>query len=337
MKRYLMIITIFTLILLSIINTYARCLLNAKQISLDIELNSININPNINEKKSILVGEFRPLQLAQLMNINENTPLLNPHDCDPTGEPLIFTGDVYPSKAGNTPHGTGMITTGIDNLYFYLIASGEEENMKLPTTNGSNYIYKYKDGMTLKDIGKISVYLYQEGILPSGKVLRPRKIAMLQTLAGTELIRIKTKNNYTIKTQTCSTTTPRPMVDFGRVKSYLFKGIGSTAGNAGFNIEIKCTESVKPKITFSGEKINYAPDSIIQLNNPNSKNTAKGVGIQILYMGTTPVSLENPLVFGYAATNVTYKLPFTARYYQTDEKITGGKANATAYFTIQYE
>ncbi|NHB86219.1 fimbrial protein [Photorhabdus tasmaniensis] len=337
MKRYLMIITIFTLILLSITDTYARCLLNARQISLDIELNSVNINPNINEKKSILVGEFRPLQLAQLMNINENTPLLNPHDCDPTGEPLIFMGDVYPSKPGNTPHGTGMITTGIDNLYFYLIASGEKENMKLPTTSGSNYIYKYKDGMTLKDIGKISVYLYQAGMLPSGQVLRPRKIAILQTFTGTELIRIKTKTNYTIKTQTCSTTTPRPMVDFGRVNSSLFKGIGSTAGNAGFNIEIKCTKSVKPKITFSGEKVNYAPDSIIQLNNPDSKNTAKGVGIQILYMGTTPVSLESPLVFGYATANTTYTLPFTARYYQTDEKITGGKANAIAHFTIQYE
>ncbi|WP_445374074.1 fimbrial protein [Photorhabdus tasmaniensis] len=335
MKHYLIIITIF--ILINIKDTYARCLLNARQISLDIELNSVNINPNINEKKSILVGEFRPLQLAQLMNINENTPLLNPHNCDPTGEPLIFMGDVYPSKPGNTPHGTGMITTGIDNLYFYLIASGEEENMKLPTTSGSNYIYKYKDGITLKDIGKISVYLYQAGMLPSGQVLRPRKIAILQTFTGTELIRIKTRTNYTIKTQTCSTTTPRPMVDFGRVNSFLFKGIGSTVGNAGFNIEIKCTKNVKPKITFSGERVNYAPDSVIQLNNHNSKNTAKGVGIQILYMGTTPVSLESPLVFGYATANTTYTLPFTARYYQTDEKITGGKANAIAHFTIQYE
>ncbi|WP_445494771.1 fimbrial protein [Photorhabdus sp. SF281] len=337
MKRYLMIITIFTLILLSITDTHARCLLNARQISLDIDLNHIDINPGVNEKKSILVGEFRPWQLAQLMNINDNTPLLNSHNCDPTGEPFIFMGDIYPSKPGNTPHGTGMITTGIDNLYFYLIASGEEENMKLPTTSGSNYIYKYKDRMTLKDIGKISVYLYQEGTLTSGKVLRPRKIAMLQTLAGTELIRIKTKNNYTIKTKTCSTATPRPMVNFGRVNSALFKGIGSTVGNAGFNIEIKCTESVKPKITFSAEKIDYAPDSVIQLNNPNRRNTAKGVGVQILYMGTTPVSLENPLVFGYATANATYTLPFTARYYQTDGKITAGEANAIAHFTIQYE
>ncbi|NHB90706.1 fimbrial protein [Photorhabdus cinerea] len=336
MKFNLIITTTFIYILFNIANAYAHCSLNAKQISLDVNLNNLNITPNMPHKKNILIHEINKEQLAQLMGIDVNTSILNPHDCDPRDEHFIFMGDIYPSIPGNTPHGTGMITTGIKNLYFYIIATGEKENMKLPTTSGHNYIYKNKEKMTLKDIGKISIYLYQDGILESGKSLIPRKIAILQTSSGTELIRIKTKNNYTIKTQTCSTTTPTPKVNFGNVQSYLFKGKDSTAGSANFNITVKCTEGVKPKITFHGNQVNNAPDSVMQLNKPYKKDTAKGIGVQILYMGT-PVSLGNPLTFGHAIANTIYTLPFTARYYQTEVKITGGTANATAHFTIQYE
>ncbi|MBS9428710.1 fimbrial protein [Photorhabdus akhurstii] len=336
MKSYLRLL-ISAVLLFSINKVYAACISESTTSSGTVyfDLNSLKLNLNTSNTKSIHVARFSAEQLASSMGLNINDPIFS---CDDNGY-LVFGESVYPSMAGNTEHGTGKLTTGIDNLYLYFVAStGNLNNMKYPTMDGRSYIYypPEKKKITWKDIGDIDVYLYKEGAIKSGRSLHAGIISLLQTSNGIRLITIRNKTRYHVTAQGCMALSGDQTVRFHDVYSSSFKGKGTTAGHADFNIGIECTERIEPTITFSARTINGAPESIIQLNKDNPTNTAKGVGVQILYMGT-PVPIGKPFVVGHSDRNARYNLPFTARYYQTDDRITAGKANATAHFTVQYE
>ncbi|RAW91753.1 fimbrial protein [Photorhabdus laumondii] len=336
MKSYLRLL-ISAVLLFNINKIHATCISESTtgNGTVYFDLNSLKLNLNTSNTKSIHVARFSAEQLASSMGLNINDPIFS---CDDNGY-LVFGESVYPSMAGNTEHGTGKLTTGIDNLYLYFVAAtGNLNNMKYPTTDGRSYIYypPEKKKITWKDIGDIDVYLYKEGEIKSGKSLHAGIISLLQTSNGIRLITIRNKTRYHVTAQGCMALSGDQTVRFHDVYSSSFKGKGTTAGYADFNINIECTERIKPTITFSARTISDAPESIIQLNRTNATNTAKGVGVQILYMGTA-VPIGKPFVVGHSDRNSRYNLPFTARYYQTDDRITGGKANAIAHFTVQYE
>ncbi|KGM28659.1 hypothetical protein KS18_06345 [Photorhabdus luminescens] len=336
MKSYLRLL-ISAVLLFNINKVYAACISESTTSSGTVyfDLNSLKLNLNTSNTKSIHVARFSAEQLASSMGLNINDPIFS---CDDNGY-LVFGESVYPSMAGSTKHGTGKLTTGIDNLYLYFVAStGNLNNMKYPTMDGRSYIYypPEKKKITWKDIGDIDVYLYKEGAIKSGRSLHAGIISLLQTSNGIRLITIRNKTRYHVTAQGCMALSGDQTVRFHDVYSSSFKGKGTTAGHADFNIGIECTEKIEPTITFSARTINGAPESIIQLNSANATNTAKGVGVQILYMGT-PVPIGKPFVVGHSDRNARYNLPFNARYYQTDDRITGGKANAIAHFTVQYE
>lgn len=336
MKSYLRLL-ISAVLLFNINKVHAACISESPTSSGTVyfDLNSLKLNLNTSNTKSIHVARFSAEQLASSMGLNINDPIFS---CDDNGY-LVFGESVYPSMAGSTKHGTGKLTTGIDNLYLYFVAStGNLNNMKYPTMDGRSYIYypPEKKKITWKDIGDIDVYLYKEGAIKSGRSLHAGIISLLQTSNGIRLITIRNKTRYHVTAQGCMALSGDQTVRFHDVYSSSFKGKGTTAGHADFNIGIECTEKIEPTITFSARTISGAPESIIQLNRANAANTAKGIGVQILYMGT-PVPIGKPFVVGHSDRNARYNLPFTARYYQTDDRITGGKANATAHFTVQYE
>ncbi|MCW7763158.1 fimbrial protein [Photorhabdus luminescens] len=336
MKSYLRLL-IFAVLLFNINKIHAACVLESTTSNGTVffDLNSFKLNLNTSNTKSIHVARFSAEQLASSMGLNINDPIFS---CDDNGY-LVFGESIYLGMAGNTEHGTGKLTTGIENLYLYFVApTGNLNNMRYPTTNGRTYIYypPEKKKITWKDIGDIDVYLYKEGEIKSGRSLHAGIISILQTSNGIRLLTIRNKTRYHVTAQGCMALSGDQTVKFHDVYSSSFKGIGTTAGHADFNIGIECTEKIKPTITFSARTINGAPESIIQLDRANTTNTAKGVGVQILYMGT-PVPIGKPFVVGYSDRNSRYNLPFTARYYQTDDRITGGKANAIAHFTVQYE
>ncbi|PQQ23999.1 fimbrial protein [Photorhabdus hindustanensis] len=336
MKSYLRLL-ISAVLLFNINKIDAACISESTTSSGTVyfDLNSLKLNLNTSNTKSIHVARFSAEQLASSMGLNINDPIFS---CDDNGY-LVFGESVYPSIAGSTKHGTGKLTTGIDNLYLYFVAStGNLNNMKYPTMDGRSYIYypPEKKKITWKDIGDIDVYLYKEGAIKSGRSLHAGIISLLQTSNGIRLITIRNKTRYHVTAQGCMALSGDQTVRFHDVYSSSFKGKGTTAGYADFNIGIECTEKIEPTITFSARTISGAPESIIQLNRANATNTAKGVGVQILYMGA-PVPIGKPFVVGHSDRNARYNLPFTARYYQTDDRITGGKANAIAHFTVQYE
>ncbi|NRN27837.1 fimbrial protein [Photorhabdus heterorhabditis] len=342
MKHYLCLF-IASILLLNSSKSYAECQLNPKATPISLSFNLKDVEQEINKanNKDINIKTFTAEQIASAMGINVNVPIFS---CDEENIPLMFGDSVLTGEPGNTEHGTGRLKIIEDKLYLYFVISGGNiGKIGYPKADGTNYSYnlRTRKEITWKDIGNVSIYLHKKGAINSGKSLSSGVMFKLAALGSPtlNLISVRHTSTYRFKTLGCMTTTPSPKVNFGNVQSSLFKGKGTTAGHANFDIIINCVENVIPKITFSGKGIKNptgTPDSVIRLDNSSNANTAKGVGVQILY-GGTPVSLRNPLVLNRTSQDPDHVAHFTARYYQTRNKITGGIANATAHFTIQYE
>lgn len=124
-------------------------------------------------------------------------------------------------------------------------------------------------------------------------------------------------------------------VPMGNVQRKDFKGIGSwpnEENTRSFNIPLSCNPEVKVNVQIDGD-IQNANQGVINLIQSNSK--AAGVGIQLLF-NNAPIKLGTPFSTGTTSINGSYDIPLQARYYQINNKIEPGVANATATFTITY-
>ncbi|WP_118985472.1 fimbrial protein [Photorhabdus sp. CRCIA-P01] len=341
MKRYLWLL-IYPLLLLSSYKSYADCELTskAKVANLYLDLNNFKLSLNTDNTKSIYVTTFSAAQMANAMGISIEDPIFS---CEQDNESLTFGQSAWNRVSSiRTPHGTGGLEIIPNKLYFYFtISDGIIGEKGYPQAGGSDYLYNLgtRKELTWKDIGNINLYLYKTGAIDTPGRLTGGVMFILSIYSKRriDLIQIRNPHPYDFKATGCMTMTSTPTVNFGSVHSSLFKGKGSTAGNADFNIAIKCTEGLKPTIIFSGqENPSDTSKSVIRLDDSSDTNTAKGVGVQILY-NNTPVIIGESLFLGNVIANNDHTFPFTAHYYQTGDRITGGKANATAHFTVQYE
>ncbi|MGV7960091.1 fimbrial protein [Photorhabdus tasmaniensis] len=343
MKRYLWLL-IYPLFLLSSYKSYADCELasRVKTANLSFNLNNFKLSFNTDNTKNIYITTFSAAQIASEMGISVKDPIFS---CDENNVSLMFGDSVlHGVKSIKTPHGSGGLEIIQNKLYLYFtISGGKIGEIGYPQPDGSNYSYNLgtRRNITWEDIGSINIYLYKTGAIDTSKTFSNGIMFKLVALGrrSANLISIRHSGLYRFSATGCMTTASTPTVNFGRVHSSLFKGKGFTVGNANFNIAIRCTEGVRPTITFSGKEIKNpsdTPKSVIRLDNSSDINTAKGVGIQILY-NNMPVIIGKSLSLGNVTANIDHIFPFTARYYQTKSKIKGGTANATARFTVQYE
>jgi type 1 fimbria pilin len=142
--------------------------------------------------------------------------------------------------------------------------------------------------------------------------------------------------------QTCTVTTPSVSVDLGSIPRTSFTGVGSTAGEKGFQIGMDCRGAVaNVGITFIDSQNPANATTTLPLT---QESKASGVGIQILYSGS-PVRYGadasvagNPgqIMLG-TINNTTRNLDFSGRYVQTSSSVTPGTANGLATFTMSYQ
>ncbi len=140
-----------------------------------------------------------------------------------------------------------------------------------------------------------------------------------------------------IVTPSC-TAAPTPPVQLGKVWKNLFSSVGSTAAEQDFNIKLNCREA-KPELNAVYLRMDAKPDAsgapgVIALS-PDA-NAATGVGIQILDKDRQPVAYGQSALVGMSKDGV-YNVPFHARYYQTANQVTAGRANGSATFTLEYK
>ncbi|TQI77975.1 type 1 fimbria pilin [Serratia fonticola] len=254
------------------------------------------------------------------------------------GESLIWGDSEYEMISGG--NGYGYLKTGIDNLYIRAYtAGGSTSSLRFPTASGGEFsrtVSTLNNGNPRwADIGNMRFVLERVGPVTQGGIIPAKILSSWRTSDGSPLLFIR-NSAFTVNVQGCSVSTKNVSVPMGTVHRSKFRGVGSTAGHGEGNIALQCDAAVAPTVTFSGAHDPETSAEVLALNNLGDANVASGVGIQMLYKNT-PITLDSPIALGKLSGPMAVNIPFSARYYQTASTIKGGDANATAYFTINYE
>jgi type 1 fimbria pilin len=145
----------------------------------------------------------------------------------------------------------------------------------------------------------------------------------------------------TIITPTCSVDagSRNILVDFGKVAKGDFRGKGSTAAERKFSIKLNCQSGlgVQNMVLLRMDAVQDPSNEpgVLRITPSGTVLTAEGVGIQIVDDKQMPVKFGDDAEVG-PSKDGSYIVPFTARYYQTGDKIGAGRADGTATFTIMY-
>ncbi len=128
-------------------------------------------------------------------------------------------------------------------------------------------------------------------------------------------------------------------VQFGKVPQSNFKGRGTTTGDRNFNIKLNCKAGQNAQNTvylrMDATKDPAGDDGVIRITQGGA-GTATGVGIQVIDGQKVPVRYGEEALVG-PSKDGDYVLPYTARYFQTGNAVTPGRADGTATFTLEYK
>ncbi|WP_269933573.1 fimbrial protein [Serratia liquefaciens] len=134
----------------------------------------------------------------------------------------------------------------------------------------------------------------------------------------------------------CSLNSTSINVPLGDVSTVQFTAIGATVGDKTFDLGLNCDKEARINVALAGTQNTDTTDtSVLALTNAGQTGTAKGVGVQLLY-GGVPLKINNNMVLK-TSVGGQETLPFTARYYQTNNLLEPGKANSSATLNITYQ
>ena len=148
-------------------------------------------------------------------------------------------------------------------------------------------------------------------------------------------------NGITIITPSCTVDTGSRniSVPLGNVALNRFGGVGTTAGDKPFKIQLNCQPGqnaqnlVYLRMDATQDPGTTAP-GVLKIT--GGTDIAGGVGIQVLDKDAAPVPFGDDVLVG-PSKDGAYVLPYTARYYQTGSTVTAGRADGTATFTLNYK
>lgn len=188
--------------------------------------------------------------------------------------------------------------------------------------------YVYLDGVTAELIktGDIRSGRLDNGVLARASVVNEFYFANV-TLNGTN----------TVTSAACQVTTPDVEVHLGDHKKSEFLGVGSGTVWQAFDIGLQCNPGTRINIQIDAAQDPSNIAGVMKLDGEPGDTTATGVGIELHY-----ASDNSAVQFGqsrYYPTDdgINQNVQFMARYRQTGQSITAGKANATATFTLTYK
>lgn len=128
-------------------------------------------------------------------------------------------------------------------------------------------------------------------------------------------------------------------VPLGNVALSRFGGIGTTAGDRPFKIQLNCQPGqnaqnlVYLRMDATQDPATGAP-GVLKIT--GGTDIAGGVGIQVVDKDAAPVAFGEDVLVG-PSKDGAYVLPYTARYYQSGSTVTAGRADGTATFTLSYK
>lgn len=235
-----------------------------------------------------------------------------------TGSPVVGQPNTYST---NIP-GIGIRIKDKTGRYF------GQPGDNIPTTPAR--------GILVGDIAPLTFDIIKTDTTPTGGVLNNVSVINF-TVPGLTTVKFTAVmgTGSIVQDNSCTVSTSTIPVDMGNtVTTSEFKGVGTTIREKDLAIPLVCDQFASVNVTFDGLQAAGYPN-ILALN--PVADAATGVGIQLLNKSTgTPVPLKSPISMGTAPGTGPLDLEFTARYYQTADRVTGGPAGANATFTMTY-
>lgn len=142
--------------------------------------------------------------------------------------------------------------------------------------------------------------------------------------------------SFTVTTTACSVTNTAVKVPMGDVLKTAFSGQGSTTPEKGFSINLDCDAATRVNLTLDDPTGKSTQPGVLPLTTATEGTTAGGVGVQVLY-NDAPVTFGSMFNIATTTAKGAMTIPLKARYYQTAETVTAGKANSMATFTLTYQ
>ncbi|TXD59509.1 type 1 fimbrial protein [Ralstonia sp. TCR112] len=160
-----------------------------------------------------------------------------------------------------------------------------------------------------------------------------------KTMTGTEENRnyVKLKTSLTVIEGTCSV--PSQTVELPSTRARSLTGIGTTAGERSFQIQINSCPKGYNKVLYRlkpvGDAIEKSP-GVLPLS---SDSTAKGVKIKVTDTAGIPAVFDKSIqVDDYnKATGGSFSIPMRVSYVQTEANVTPGTVNGAMSVLMEYQ
>ncbi|WP_164037615.1 fimbrial protein [Serratia marcescens] len=140
-----------------------------------------------------------------------------------------------------------------------------------------------------------------------------------------------------VNTVACSVTNTAIKVPMGNIKRSEFTGVGKRTAFTQFFIPLRCDVGTRVNITIDATADASGVAGVMAIDPASTGTAASGVGIEVRDNHGAPVRFGTQTLLGnYSGTGGQVWFPFTANYYQTNDRVTAGQANGTATFTMTY-
>ncbi|WP_261373167.1 fimbrial protein [Yersinia bercovieri] len=139
-----------------------------------------------------------------------------------------------------------------------------------------------------------------------------------------------------IRINSCVLDTPDINFNLGKQQQKDFTRVGPIGSGQTQKIALTCDPNTKYFLQVDG---NAEPGHSGVMKLTPGAGVATGVGVQLL-ANSQPVEFSKAKEMGNTATsgtNIKETIDITARYYQTENRVTPGTANASATFTMTYQ
>ncbi|MEP8888262.1 fimbrial protein [Enterobacter roggenkampii] len=135
----------------------------------------------------------------------------------------------------------------------------------------------------------------------------------------------------------CSVKTNALLFPIGDVQASEFTQKGATSSEtASQNLDLDCDENANINVTLSGTQNPDSTDSsVLALSQQGQQGVAEGVGVQLFY--NDKALKLNELLNLKKSVGGPERFTLTARYIQTKDTVSPGKANATATLNLTYQ
>lgn len=171
----------------------------------------------------------------------------------------------------------------------------------------------------------------QSGTLDSGLIARA-SVANQFYFASVNL-----SGTNTITSVACSVTSQDPVeVNLKDHDQSEFTGVGYGTTWEWFDIGLQCDKSARINVRIDATQDASNIPGVMSLD--NDQDTASGIGVELWYRNrNVPVQFGQVMSNYWTSGGGPEKVQLQARYHQTAEAVTAGKANATATFTLTYQ